>query len=126
MNVEVIVNITAIILGALASAIPILFKWNKARKGKNTAVSEAEKQKAYNEMLEQVNSLIAIAETSFKAFDDVLKARNGGSAGSMKKESVITKLQAFALSKGYEFDSEYWSAKIDEIVNFTKSVNSKV
>lgn len=125
MNVEVIIHIIALVIGAISSAIPILMKWNKARKLKNTAISEAEKQKAHNEMLEQANSFIALAEITFDSFDKVLKDQNNGSAGSMKKESVLNKLQAFAISKGYEFDSDFWSEKIDEIVSFTKAVNRK-
>lgn len=125
MNLEVVIHLLAIILGAISAGVPILVKWNKARKAKINAVGEAEKQKAQNEMLEQANNFIALAEDTFKSFDEVLKARNNGSAGSMKKESVLNKLQAFALSRGYEYDSEYWSKKIDEIVKFTKSVNSK-
>ena len=124
MNLEVIIHITAIILGALSSGIPILIKWNKVRKAKNSAVTEAEKKQAHIEMLEQANAFIANAETAFKAVDDIMKTKNG-SAGPLKKKSVVTDLQAFALSKGYEFDSEFWSSKVDEIVSFTKSVNGK-
>lgn len=126
MNLEVIIHISAIILGALASGIPMFVKWNNARKNKNNAVNESTKKQAQIEMLEQANNFIALAETTFNSFDKVLKAQNNGSAGSLKKESVLNKLQAFAISRNYEFDSEYWSAKIDEIVSFTKSVNSKV
>jgi hypothetical protein len=124
MNWEVIVNITAIILGALGTGIPMFVKWNKARKNKNKAVTEAEKQKAHNEMLDHANSLIILAEETYKSFDKVMKAQ-GDSAGRVKKKSVISDLQAFALTNGYEFDAEFWSNKIDEIVRFTKSVNSK-
>lgn len=125
MNWEVIIHVASIVLGALASGIPILIKWNNARKAKLSAVTEAEKKQAQIEMLEQANAFIQTAEVTFSAFDNVMKAQHTGTAGAMKKENVMTRLQAFALSKGYEFDAEFWSTKIDEIVAFTKSVNSK-
>ncbi len=125
MNWGLLFNVASVVIGALASGIPILYKWNKARKAKNNAVTEAEKKQAQIEMLEQANALICEAETAFKSVDEIMKSRGTGSAGSLKKKSVLTDLQAFALSKGIEFDSEFWSAKVDEIVSFTKSVNSK-
>ena len=126
MNLEIILNVSAVILGALATGIPTFIKWNKARKVSKTAKTEAEKKQAQLEMIEQANILIANAETAFKAVDDIMKSRSNGSAGPMKKKSVLTDLQAFALSKGYQFDTEFWSAKVDEIVSFTKAVNSKL
>jgi hypothetical protein len=125
MNWGVILAIIPAVLGALASGLPILYKWNKARKAKNTAVTEADKKQAQIEMLEQANALIMVAEETYTLFDRVMKQQNNSSAGALKKDSVLTKLQAYALSKGYEFDSEYWSAKVDEIIKFTKSVNGK-
>lgn len=125
MDWGVIIHIASIVLGALSAGIPILIKWNNARKAKNNAVTDAEAKQAQLEMLEMANAFIQTAETTFSAFDTVMKAQHSGTAGALKKENVLTRLQAFALSKGFEFDSEFWSAKIDEIVSFTKSVNSK-
>lgn len=123
MNWEVLLHIATVILGALASGIPILMKWNTARKAKNNALTEAEKEKAQNEMIEQANAFILMAEETYKSVDKIMKGQNS-SAGSLKKETVMSRLQAYAISKGYVFDVEYWSKKIDEIVSFTKSVNS--
>ena len=53
-----------------------------------------------------------------------MKQQNG-SAGAMKKKSVSTDLQSYALAHGYEYDAAFWSAKIDEIVAFTREVNAK-
>lgn len=125
MNWEIIIHIASVVVGALATGIPTFIKWNNARKATKTAVTETGRKQAQLEMVEQANILIAEAETAFKSVDEIMKARNSGSAGQLKKKSVISDLQAYALSKGYEFNSEFWSAKIDEIVAFTKSVNSK-
>lgn len=69
-------------------------------------------------------SFIMDAEVMYKSFDDVLKTK-GQSAGSLKKETVLSKLRTFAIEKGITLDVEAWSAKIDELVAFTKKVNGK-
>lgn len=79
---------------------------------------------AENDLLTVVNGFIAAAEETFAGFDKVMKTQNS-SAGGVKKENVMTKLQAYALEKGYKIDLAYWSAKVDELVAFTKSVNAK-
>lgn len=124
MEMSLIFHIIALVLGFITGFIPILIKWNKARRDKKSAKTEAEKEKAEKEMREYLDELIIQAEKSFVVLDKVMKAQNS-SAGSMKKKSVFTDLQAFAISKGFDFDIDFWSKKIDEIVAFTKEVNSK-
>lgn len=117
-----------IILFAVAfivtTAIPYTVKLVSASKAKKAATSAAEKEKAHNDMIEAANGFILAAETAFKGFDSIMRQQNT-TAGEMKKDNVITKLQAYALSHGYVFDAEYWSQKVDEIVAFTKKVNAK-
>lgn len=121
-------EIFKIILFAVAfivtTAIPYTVKLISASKAKKAATTEAEKEKARNDMVNVANEFILAAETAFKGFDSLMRQQNT-TAGEMKKDTVITKLQAYALSHGYEFDAEYWSQKVDEIVAFTKKVNAK-
>ena len=119
--------VTLILAGAtfiITTAIPFIIKLSSASKAKRAATTAAEKEQAHNDMLAVVNGFIADAETAFKGFDALMRSQQNTTAGAMKKDTVITKLQAYALSHGYEFDAEFWSAKIDEIVAFTKKVNS--
>lgn len=120
-------NVLYIVLGILTTAVttvlPVVLKLIKSIKAYKAAKTEAEAEKAYNDMLSQAQSLIGAAEVAFAGFDKVMKAQ-GSSAGAMKKDNVVSKLQAYALSHGYTYDAEFWSAKIDEIVQFTRSVNS--
>lgn len=122
-------NIVYIILGILATLVstvlPLIFKFVKAIKAVKEAKTEAEAEKAYNDMLAQAQSLIQAAETAFEGFDKVMKSQ-GSSAGAMKKDNVVSKLQAYALSRGYTYDAEFWSTKIDEIVKFTREVNANI
>lgn len=120
-------NIVYVILGILATLVstvlPLVYKLVKSVKAYKAAKTEAEAEKAYNDMLTQAQSLIQAAESAFEGFDKVMKAQNS-SAGAMKKDNVVSKLQAYALSNGYAYDAEFWSEKIDEIVKFTRRVNS--
>lgn len=123
------IELVKIILLALSfiitTAIPFCIKLASTIKAKKSAMSEAEKERAHNDMISVVNGFIADAEVAFKGFDALMRSQQNTTAGAMKKDTVLTKLQAYALSQGYVFDSEYWSQKIDEIVAFTKKVNSK-
>lgn len=111
--------ITLVTVG-IPSAIALINAFKK-RKAANT---EAEKAKANADLLATAKSFIAAAEVAFDGFDKMMKAQNS-SAGAMKKDNVFTKLQAYALQNGYEFNADEWSEKIDELVKFTKSVNAK-
>lgn len=125
MEFEQILKIVSIVLGALCSTIiPTAIALAKAVKAKRQAKSEAERQAADNAMLQEVNNLIASAEALYKAVDTSLKSQ-GQTAGPLKKKTVMADLQSYALKHGYVFDEEYWSGKIDEIVQLTRDVNAK-
>lgn len=123
------IEIFKIILFALSfiitTAIPFCIKLASTLKAKKNATTEAQKQAAHNDMLATVNGFIADAEAAFKGIDAIMRTQQNTTAGAMKKKNVMTDLQAYALAHGYEFDAEYWSNKIDEIVAFTKKVNAK-
>ena len=124
---EIAIRIGLIILSLISTGIAVLTAFIKVVKAKKYAESEQEKAAAataLNELKEQAIVFIRAAETAFKDVDAVLKTQNA-SAGSVKKESVMTKLQAFALEKGYIFDCDYWSKTVDDLVALTKEVNFK-
>ena len=119
-------NILYLVIGIIAtllSMIPIVLKLVKSVKDFKEARTEADKERAFNDMLMQAQLFIKVAESEFADFDKAMKAQNS-SAGAMKKENVVSNLQSYALSNGYAFDAEFWSAKIDEIVAFTREVNA--
>lgn len=107
---KIAVSVVSGLVPSLVALVVAIKKWHNTR--------------AEKDMLEVVNGLIATAEQTFAGLDVVMKAK-GESAGSVKKENVMTKLQAYAIEKGYKLDLEFWSAKIDEIVAFTREVNAK-
>lgn len=125
MTVVQILKIVALVFFDMVfSTIPFIIALYKALKARKVAKSEAEAQAANNDLLNIVNMFIANAEETYKNVDNILK-QSGSSAGAVKKDTVMTKLQAYALDKGYEFDIAYWSNKVDEIVTLTKQVNAK-
>lgn len=116
---EAIFNIISIVLAGVG-VVNAVVAWFKAIRSGNSAKAE----KANADLLATAKSFIASAEVAFDGFDKMMKAQ-GSSAGAMKKDTVFTKLQAYALQNGYEFDADEWSKKIDELVAFTKNVNAK-
>ena len=123
-NFKIFVMLLSCIVTFLGAFSPFVFKVKSANKARKEAETAAEKEKAYNDMLNAAQDLIKDAEAAFAGFDAVMKQQNG-SAGAMKKKSVTTDLQAYALAHGYEYNADFWSSKIDEIVAFTREVNAK-
>lgn len=119
-NIYIILSIVAALVGTI---IPAILKLGKAVKARVEAETDAAKEKANADLLATANEFIQLAEASFDGFNTILKEK-GSSAGPMKKENVLVKLQAYAIQKGYEFDADAWSAKIDEIIAFTRKVNA--
>lgn len=133
MDIKTILTIVSSVLGALCTTIiPLVIKLAcaiKKRKLAQAAQSAAEadklKAEANADMLSFVNGLIEEVEALYAGYDKLCKA-NGGSAGPLKKDNVLTKLQAYALEKGYEFSAESWGKTIDDIVAMTRKVNNNV
>ena len=117
----IILSIVAVLVGTI---IPAAVNLGKSIKARIQAENDAAREKANADLLTHAQEFIQGAESAFESFNKLLKSQ-GSSAGPMKKENVLTKLQAYALQQGYEFDAEAWSAKIDEIVAFTREVNAK-
>ena len=124
MTVSEILQIVYIAVAFVVGAVPSIIGFVNAAKARKKATTASEKEEAEKDMAAQAKTLIEAAETFYKSLDTMLK-QNGESAGSYKKESVMSKLQTYATEKGYTFDSAYWSTKVDELVKFTKSVNAK-
>lgn len=136
--ITIIKAVLIILAAALSTGVPLFVKLrtsaksyriaktavDEAKTAAELATAEAAKEKAKADLLATAKSFISAAEVAFEGFDRMMKAQ-GQSAGAMKKDTVFNKLQAYALQNGYEFDADEWSAKIDELVKFTKAVNAK-
>lgn len=120
---NILYMIIGIVATLLSTVLPVGVKLVKSIKAYNAAKTEAEAEKAYNDMLTHAHSLIEAAEVAFEGYDRMMKDQ-GKSAGAMKKKDVTSQLQVYALTHGYAYDAEYWSTKIDDIVKFTREVNS--
>lgn len=136
MSVETILDIIYAVAGFIVAAIPLVIALIKAIKKKiNTckqlaeAENDAEKAKLEAESaqatVDMTNAAVGLIESAENLYEDVaaeLKSK-GKSAGAVKKDSVMSKLQAYALTKGYSFDEQYWSENVDRLVTMTKNVN---
>lgn len=126
MDAETIVYVCiAIASFLLITLIPAVIGWVTKFKAYKNAKTDAEKQAILNDINNSVVQFIADAEKTFEALDVSLKQRGAASGcGTMKKESVLTKIQSLCLAKGIEYDSQYWSDKVDELVKLTNTVNT--
>ena len=124
MTFNEILYIIYLAAGLVVGIIPAIIGFVKAHKEKKTAKTIADTEAAEKDMIAHAETLIVAAEDFYKSLDTILKSQNE-SAGPYKKESVLSKLQAYATEKGYKFDINYWSEKINQIVALTKSVNAK-
>lgn len=139
MSVESIVNVIIIVATfVITTAIPFIIglvdankKRKAAKKAAEEATTEAElakaeaaHQAAINDMLRQANVFVEQMEGLYKNIDGIVKEQ-GSTTGPLKKEGAMTKLQAYAIENGYEFDAEYWSKYIDDTVKLTHNVNSQ-
>ena len=124
MDVELVLKIALSVSAILAgTVVPTVISLYRSVKAKRSAKTEAEIEKANNDLREKALELILVAENTYADVNEILKSY-GKSAGAMKKQSVMTSMQQYALDKGYTFDREYWSNKVEDIVSITKQVNS--
>lgn len=125
MKIDIILKIVLAVLSfVVATLIPTVIGLVKAIKAKKAAKTAQQEAEANSAMQYAVNGFIEEAEELYKTVDAVVKEK-GGSCGAVKKDSVLTKLQAYALQNGYDYDATYWSGVVDEIVEMTRKVNSK-
>ena len=119
--VKIVIAIASFLVATLIPSIVLLIqKWKAAKSAK----TEAEKQSIISEMKDLANELIVKAEETYRDVHELVKAKNNGvGLGAVKKESVMTGLQAYCNEKGIAFDKDYWSNVVDELVAVTKQVN---
>lgn len=127
MDAKTIVTISIAIASFLfVTLIPAVIGWITKYKAYKNAKTDAEKQAILNELNNSVVQFISDAEKTFSALDETLKSRGSATgSGAMKKETVLTKIQSLCLQKGIEYDANYWSNKVDELVKLTNTVNTK-
>lgn len=123
-KLQLIMEIAKYLVPSLATFVGLGISLIKAIKARKEAKTEAEKQAAMNDLTNKAVVLIENAEELFDGVNQILK-RQGQSAGVVKKDSVMAKLQAYALTMGYAFNEEEWSAKVDDLVAMTRKVNGK-
>ena len=125
MAIKDILTLVSVLLGFVTSVlIPSVVVMINRIKAVKTARNETEKQKAIGEIKTLAQNFIVEAENLYKDIDTIVKGQ-GKTCGAIKKDSVMTKIQDGCITKGVEFDKEFWSAYIDEQVKLTRQVNAK-
>ena len=126
-EIIMLVVYAVVLLGTIVSFVTALVKNIKKYKAAKT---EAEQEAALNDMTSAAQGFIADAEKLYENYTKQLvgtgvAVTTSVKSGELKKKSVMSDLSQYALEKGYVFDSEYWSAVIDQLVELTKNVNAK-
>ena len=105
-DLQVILFVAATAAGLLVSTVTFVVKFLKSTRAKRAA-----------EEIVKIGCAILPFVQAAEAF--------AGYTGSEKKEFVLTKANQFAIDNGMEFNVEQVSAKIEELVSLTKSVNKR-
>lgn len=108
----------------LIVAIPTTIALISTIKKKKQATTENERLEAEKDIQAYKSRLIEEAEALYKIVGEPMK-QAGLDLAELKKDSVMTKLQNYALSKHYDFDYEYYSKEVDKDVLHTKKVNAE-
>lgn len=117
----IVITVATFLLTCLIPTFIVMINRIKAvRKAK----TEAEKQAAINDLKVLAQRFIVDAENLYKDIDGIVKGQ-GKTCGALKKDSVMTKIMDSCLTKGVEFDKEYWSNEVDNFVAATREVNAK-
>lgn len=139
MDIKDIVTIVIVVATFLFTClIPTIIGFvcsaRKARKAKKDAEAakneeekqraEAEYQKALNEIKSNAKHFVEDAEAAYKGIDAIVKSQ-GGSCGSAKKDTVMTKILRECIDRKITFDETYWDNEVEAIVKTTKCVNAK-
>lgn len=126
-----ILGIIVTVVIPFAIKVYVSFKKSKAAITKadadKIAAEEAERKAAQMlEMTNKANEIIESLENKFASQNAILKQVNPTQTlGSVKKECALAEMSEYATVIGATFDREYWSKKIDEIVQMTSNVNSR-
>ena len=129
MQLREIVTLVVYLLILLAAIVSFVITLAKKVKQYKEAKTDAEREAAINDMSEAARRFIAEAEQKYEEYTKMLvvggtPVNTSAKTGVFKKDSVMGKLLQYAQERGYTFDSEYWSGKVDELVELTNVVNT--
>lgn len=125
MAIKDILTLVSVLLGFVTSVlIPSVIVMINRIKAVRNAKTEAEKQAAINDITELMKGFCADTESYFKAYESEVKAK-GGSCSAAKQDSVLTKVLKECITRGIDYDQQYWAKKVDDYVASTKVVNAK-
>lgn len=130
MQINEIISLCVTIAVFIGTVVSFVIALVKSIKKYKTAKTIAEQEAAINDMKSAAQDFISTAEGLYEGYTKALigtgaVVTTSVKSGALKKDSVMAKLSQYALEKGYVFDSEYWSAVIDQLVELTKNVNAK-
>ena len=124
MTIDKIITFAVSVIGFIVTvAVPTVVVLVRKVKNLKAANNDAERAAIVSDILSEAKNLVVAAEELYKDTNAILKAQ-GKSCGALKKDKVMTDIQQLCLSKGINFDKDFWSAEVEKIVAVTKKVNA--
>ena len=114
MEIIEIIKIVIVILSVITATISTIIS---VKKGKVTTDTKSDFITILNE---NVIKYMQTAETVFKQLSSV-----GTKLGNLKETDVLNKIKLDCFSKGVDYNEELAKEKIKELIEFSKTVNSK-
>lgn len=120
-KVQLVFYIVLVLIPAVAAIIPSVI-W-LIKKVRQLIVAPAdEKQDIVNEIYDNCVKYVVAAEQAYSLLNASLKMQNE-SAGKTKLSYVLDKIKIDCLDKGVTYDESYWTNKVNNLVEMSKTVN---
>lgn len=104
MSLEIILSVLGTFLGFFISILTLIFKLSKNKR-----------------IRKSTEELLILSEQLYNFIQDAEKFKNY--TGVEKKNYVLTKMNQYSLENHLQFDEEYISNKLEELIGLTKNVN---
>lgn len=115
MDIKTIILLSIIaaifVVMVVSSLVTILRLLKKA----SSAATVADEEEAKSAILSEAMKLVGNTEKLYSSVNTLLKGQCQ-TAGSLKKDSVMSKLKSFAIDNGYAYDEEYADSVVESIV----------
>ena len=122
-NSNIFVTIAMALVAAISSFVAIFKKGTPKGKVENLS-QNLSAEIAKNEITAEIKRIICTTEGDFASLNKLLKGSTNESAGGIKKEFAIMHMKTFCLLKGYPYDEASILAEIEEMIEFSLSVNA--
>lgn len=118
MSIEVIVPTVILVIMAIIALIVTIIKKGKRKKCVELTTTEKPFLQEFRDTFMSLIDNVSSAEELFNSIST-------GKTGTLKLKDVLNNIKVDCLTKGEEYNEEYWKEIIQRLINCTKTVNSR-